>query len=53
MPYELKPEDDERRLVTCEQLLQGKKKIGFVHRIVTGNEKWIHNDNPKRRILWN
>ncbi|UYV60194.1 hypothetical protein LAZ67_1000361 [Cordylochernes scorpioides] len=28
-----------------------KDKIGrfFLHRIVTGDEKWIHYDNPKRR----
>jgi len=21
----------------------------FLHRIITGNEKWIHYDNPKRK----
>ncbi|UYV65316.1 hypothetical protein LAZ67_3003930 [Cordylochernes scorpioides] len=31
-----------------------KAKIGrvFLHRIVTGDEKWIHYDNPKRRKSW-
>ncbi|GBP18083.1 Mariner Mos1 transposase [Eumeta japonica] len=24
----------------------------FLHRTVTGNEKWIHYDNPKRRKSW-
>ncbi|GBP59395.1 Phosphatidylcholine translocator ABCB4 [Eumeta japonica] len=24
----------------------------FLHRIVTGDEKWIHYGNPKRRKLW-
>ncbi|UYV79120.1 SETMAR [Cordylochernes scorpioides] len=26
--------------------------VYFLHRIVTGNEKWIHYDNPKRRKSW-
>jgi len=34
-------EDVERRLFTCEQLLQQQEKV-FLYRIVTGNEKWIH-----------
>ena len=38
VPYELKPRDDERYLVKCEQLLQRQKRKGFVHRIVTGDE---------------
>ncbi|KAG5319660.1 MOS1T transposase, partial [Pseudoatta argentina] len=45
VPYELKPRDVERRFGTCELLLQR-------HRIVTGDEKWIHYDNPKRRKSW-
>jgi len=24
----------------------------FLHRIVTGDEKWIHYDNPKKRKSW-
>ena len=28
------------------------RKEGFLHRIVTGDEKWIHYDNPKRRKSW-
>ncbi|UYV79010.1 SETMAR [Cordylochernes scorpioides] len=38
VPYELKPGNIERRICTV-----------FLHRIVTGDEKWIHYDNPKRR----
>lgn len=52
VPYELKPRDVERRFFTCEQLLQRQKRKGFLHRIVTGDEKWIHYDNPKRRKSW-
>ncbi|KAG5322818.1 MOS1T transposase, partial [Pseudoatta argentina] len=35
-----------------ELLLQRQKRKGFLHRIVTGDEKWIHYDNPKRRKSW-
>ncbi|KAG5322346.1 MOS1T transposase, partial [Pseudoatta argentina] len=52
VPYELKPRDVERRFGTCELLLQRQKRKGFLHRIVTGDEKWIHYDNPKRRKSW-
>ena len=30
-----------------EMLLERHKKKSFLHRIVTGDEKWIHYDNPK------
>ena len=52
VPYELKPRDVERRFFTCEQLLERQKRKGFLDRIVTGDEKWIHYDNPKRRKSW-
>lgn len=52
VPYELKPRDVERRFFTCEQLLERQKRKGFLHQIVTGDEKWIHYDNPKRRKSW-
>jgi [histone H3]-lysine36 N-dimethyltransferase SETMAR len=49
VPHELKPRDVERRFFACVQLLQRQKRKGFLHRIVTGDEKWVHYDNPKRR----
>lgn len=52
VPYELKPRDVERRFLMCELLLQRHKRKGFLHRIITGDEKWIHYDNPKRRKSW-
>lgn len=52
VPYELKPRDVERRFLTCELLLQRQKRKGLLHRIVTGNEKWIQYDNPKRKRSW-
>ncbi|KAG5307607.1 MOS1T transposase, partial [Pseudoatta argentina] len=38
--------------VPYELLLQRQKRKGFLHRIVTADEKWIHYDNPKRRKSW-
>jgi len=52
VPYQLKPRDVERRFCMCEQLLQRHKRKSFLHRIITGDEKWIHYDNPKRKKSW-
>ena len=32
-----------------EILLARQKRKDFLHRIVTGNKKWIYFDNPKQR----
>ena len=45
--HELKPRDVERRFCMSEMLLKGHKKKSFLHRTVTGDEKWIHYDNPR------
>ena len=47
--YELKSKDVERRFFTCEQLIQRQQRKGFLHRIMTGDEKWIFYDNPKKK----
>ena len=52
VPYELKPRDVERRFFACEELLQRQNWKGFLNRIVTGDEKWVHYDNPKCRKSW-
>ena len=49
VPYELKPRGVKRRFFACEQLLQSQNRKGFLHRIVTADEKWVHYDNPKCR----
>ncbi|UYV68309.1 hypothetical protein LAZ67_5003819 [Cordylochernes scorpioides] len=33
-------------------LLQRKNRKGVLHRIVTGDENWIHYDYPKRRATY-
>ena len=48
VPYELNPRNVERRFFTCEQLIQRQRK-DFLHRIVTGDEKWIFYDKTSRR----
>jgi len=35
-----------------EMLLARYKRKSFLHRIVTGDEKWIYFENPKRKISW-
>ena len=42
VPHELKPRDVERRFCKSDMLLKRHEKKSFLHRIVTGNEKWIH-----------
>ena len=52
VPYELKPRDVERRFFAYEQLLQRQNRKRFLPRIVSGDEKWVHYDNPKRGKSW-
>ena len=52
VPHELKDRDVERRKTICELLLERQKRKGFLHRIVTGDEKWIYYENPKRKKAW-
>ena len=49
VPYELKPKDVERRFFACKQLLQRQNRKWFLHRIETGEENLVHDDNSKRR----
>jgi len=39
VPYELKPRNVKRRFFRCEMLLAKHKRKGFLHHIVTGDEK--------------
>ena len=49
VPHELKPRDVERWFCMSEMLLKRHKKKSFLHRIVTGDKKWIHYDNLERK----
>ena len=32
--------------------LKRQNRKGFLHRVLTSNEKWVHYDNPNRRKSW-
>ena len=49
VPHEMTSRNIERRFFTCEMLLARHKRKGFLHRIVTGDEIWIHYDNAKKK----
>ena len=52
VPYELTERNKEQRKTTCEILLERFQRKSFLHRIVTGDEKWIYFDNPSRKGSW-
>lgn len=52
VPHELNERQMERRKNTCEILLERYNRKSFLHRIVTGDEKWIYFENPKRKRSW-
>jgi len=52
VPHELNERQTERRKNTCEILLERYRRKSFLHRIVTGDEKWIFFENPKRKKSW-
>ena len=52
VPHELNERQQENRKSTCEMLLARYKRKSFLHKIVTGDEKWIYFENPKRRASW-
>jgi [histone H3]-lysine36 N-dimethyltransferase SETMAR len=52
VPHELNKRQMENRKTTSEILLTRHKRKSFLHRIVTGDEKWIYFENPKRKGSW-
>ncbi|GFX15842.1 mariner Mos1 transposase [Trichonephila clavipes] len=47
-PHELTVRQQENQKIVCEMLLARYKRKSYLHRIVTGDEKWIYFENPKR-----
>ena len=47
--HDLTERSIEKWLMTCEILLRRQKRKLFLHRTVTGDEKWIYFDNPKHK----
>ncbi|MEZ0498455.1 ArsR family transcriptional regulator [Sphingomonas sp. IW22] len=52
VPHELSERNISCRLTTCASLLARQRKKDFLWKIVTGDEKWIGYDNPKRIHSW-
>nr|CCC86608.1 transposase [Tapinoma nigerrimum] len=52
VPHELNDRQMENRKIVSEMLLQRYERKSFLHRIVTGDEKWIYFENPKRKKSW-
>jgi len=52
VPHDLNERHMENRKVTCEMLLQRHERKSFLYRIVTGDEKLIYFENPKRKKSW-
>ncbi|GFV14657.1 mariner Mos1 transposase [Trichonephila clavipes] len=48
VPHELTGRQQENRKIVSEMLLACYKQKSYLHRIVTGDEKWIYFENPKR-----
>jgi len=51
VPYELCEDNKNQRRDIALTLLSKFRKKDFLH-IITGDEKWILHDNPKRRKSW-
>jgi len=52
VPHELNARQKNVRFNVCQELLQKQERKGFLHRIVTSDEKWIFFENPKRNASW-
>lgn len=52
VPHELTEFNIGQRLNTCVSLLAKQQKKDFLYKIVTGDEKWVYYENPKRKKEW-
>lgn len=52
VPHQLNGNQLEARITACRKHLAEHKKHSFLHRIVTGDEKWVYYDNPKRKAAY-
>lgn len=52
VPHNLSEENKANRSTTCNLLLQRNKTEAFFDRLITGDEKWVLYDNPKRKRQW-
>ena len=52
VPHQLNGNQLEARITACRKHLAEHKNRSFLHRIVTGDEKWVYYDNPKRKAAY-
>ncbi|GJQ78761.1 hypothetical protein Trydic_g2795 [Trypoxylus dichotomus] len=52
IPHELTERQMEYRKITCERLIERQQGNGFLHSLVTEDEKQIHYENSKREKAW-
>lgn len=52
VPHQLSENQLRARIEACRKHLKELKKHSFLCRIVTGDEKWIYYDNPKRKAAY-
>lgn len=52
VPHQLNEQQLQARIETCKKHLVEHKKHSFLSRIVTGDEKWVYYDNPKRKASY-
>lgn len=52
VPHQLNEKQLEARIAACRKHLAEHKKHSFLHRIVTGDEKWVYYENPKRKAAY-
>lgn len=52
VPHQLSENQLHARITACKKQLAEHKKHSFLNRIVTGDEKWVYYDNPKRKAAY-
>lgn len=52
VPHQLSEENKANRSNTCNLLLQRHNTEPFLDRLITGDEKWVLYDNPRRKRQW-
>ena len=52
VPHELSEVNRSLRTSICNSLVIRQEKEPFLHQIVTGDEKWVLYENPKRGTQW-
>lgn len=52
VPHQLSENQLRARIEVCKKHLAEYKKHSFLHRIITGDEKWVYYENPKRKAAY-